>query len=394
MATTAEIARAYFGALAVQDIEAAVACWEPGGTDRLAGRELVAPEGIRDYFTSLFAAFPDFRFEVVDCTASGRRCAVRWRAEATFAGPGRFEGFRPNGARVRLGGCDVVTVSGERIIANEAYFDSGELARQLGLLPEAGSAAEARLAGLANLRTRAAALLHGAEAEWIAERVWLVRGGRPRTMNVYLIEDEGGVTMFDAGIRAMSDALRMITARMGGLRRIVLGHADADHRGAAGLAAPVLCHPAERQAAESESPFRPYWRLGELQPVVRNVYPSLLRSWDGGAVKVADTLREGDEIAGFRVVELPGHAPGLIGLFREDDRLALVSDCFYTLDPQTSRRNGAHVPHRAFNHDTEQARASIRKLAALAPAIAWAGHADPVAGEVQAQLERAAGAPA
>ena len=39
--------------------------------------------------------------------------------------------------------------------------------------------------------------------------------------------------------------------------------------------------------------------------------------------------------AGFKVMHLPGHAPGLIGLFRETDRLALVSDCFYTLDPQT-----------------------------------------------------------
>ena len=108
---------------------------------------------------------------------------------------------------------------------------------------------------------------------------------------------------------------------------------------------------------------------------------------------VAGTVAEGDEIAGFRVVELPGHAPGLIGLYRESDRLALVSDCFYTVDPQTGRKGAPRVPHPAFDADVEQARASIRKLAAMAPSAAWAGHADPVTGDVRTQLEAAAAAP-
>ncbi len=116
----------------------------------------------------------------------------------------------------------------------------------------------------------------------------------------------------------------------------------------------------------------------------------LISTWDGGPVEIAGTVDEGDEVAGFEVVHLPGHAPGLIALFRASDRLALVSDTLYTLDPQTGRHQPAHVPHPAFNQDTEQARASIRKLAALDPATVWAGHADPVTGDVRAQLERAA----
>jgi hypothetical protein len=48
------------------------------------------------------------------------------------------------------------------------------------------------------------------------------------------------------------------------------------------------------------------------------------------------------------------------------------------------------VPHPAFNIASAQAAASIRKLAALAPAEAWPGHADPVTGDVVAQLHRAA----
>jgi glyoxylase-like metal-dependent hydrolase (beta-lactamase superfamily II) len=114
--------------------------------------------------------------------------------------------------------------------------------------------------------------------------------------------------------------------------------------------------------------------------------------WDGGAINIAGTVDEGDNVAGFEVVHLPGHAPGLIGLFRRSDGLALVSDCVYTIDPQTGIKGPPRVPHQAFNVDTDQARASIRKLAALEPSVVWAGHADPVTGDVLEQLGQAASA--
>ena len=103
-------------------------------------------------------------------------------------------------------------------------------------------------------------------------------------------------------------------------------------------------------------------------------------------------MEEGDDVSGFRVVHLPGHAPGQIGLFRERDRLALTTDCFYVIDPETSRKVPPGPPHEAFNESTEQARESIRKLAALDPSAAWPGHADALTGDVRAQLERAASA--
>jgi glyoxylase-like metal-dependent hydrolase (beta-lactamase superfamily II) len=173
----------------------------------------------------------------------------------------------------------------------------------------------------------------------------------------------------------------------------VLGHADAGHRGAAGgLGAPIYCHPAEREAAQLPSSFRDYWDVSKLAPWARSIYPSLLRAWDGGALPIAGTVQEGEEIAGFEVVHLPGHAPGLIGLFREEDRLALVSDCIYTVDVETGIKGRPRVPHPAFTQDGEQARDSIRKLAALKPSVVWAGHAKAVAGDVSDKLLRAAAA--
>jgi glyoxylase-like metal-dependent hydrolase (beta-lactamase superfamily II) len=199
--------------------------------------------------------------------------------------------------------------------------------------------------------------------------------------------------MFDAGVSTMAPALAATGAQMGGIRRVVLGHAHADHRGAAAaLDADVFCHPLERADAESDDAGAHYFDLSKLDAHGRLLLSRLLPRWDGGPVEIAGTVEEGDEIAGFRVVHFPGHAPGLIGLWRESDRLALVSDTFYTLDPQTGRPGHVRVPHEAFNHDTEQARASMRKLAALRPDVAWSGHAQPLRGDVAAQLEAAASA--
>jgi glyoxylase-like metal-dependent hydrolase (beta-lactamase superfamily II)/predicted ester cyclase len=393
LASTSDIAKRYFAALAAHDLDAATACWQPGAIDRLVGgQDLVAPDGIRAYFGELFAAFPDFSLEVVELTTARHRTAVRWQAHGTFAGPGRFQGFASNHARVHLEGCDVVSVEDELIVHNDAYIDSGDLARQLGLLPAAGSSAEARLTRLANVRTRAMRARHRVSTEAVADGVWVVRGGFPlKTMNVYLIADGDGVTVFDAGVETMAPALRALCAQHGGARRVVLGHADPDHRGAApGLGVPVFCHPLERDTALQDRPLRDYWDMGKLRPYARPYFKRMLPAWDGGAVAIEGTVAEGDEVAGFEVVELPGHAPGLIGLFRRSDRLALVSDTVYTLDIQTGRKGGPRVPHPAFDADVEQARASIRKLAALGPERAWAGHADPVTGDVRRQLEQAA----
>jgi hydroxyacylglutathione hydrolase len=389
---TEQVARRYFAAVAARDPEAMGACWRAGGIDRIHGQaDLVAPDEVRRYFKELFAAFPDAAVEVISTTAEEDRCAVRWRLTATFAGPGSFQGFEPNGARVSVEAVDVVQVADGLVVGNDAHVDGMDVARQLGLLPPRDSGAERGLTALTNRRTRMLRRLSASEAEPIADGVWVVRGGFPRkVMNVCLLRDGDGVCLFDAGISAMTPALAAIGARMGGITRIVLGHGHADHRGAApGLGAPVWCHPAERADAEGDGGLH-YMDMTQLDLHGRLLLPRLLPIWDGGPVEIAGTVEEGDEVAGFRVVHLPGHAPGLIGLWRESDRLALASDCFYTLDPQTGTPGAARVPHRAFNADTEQARASIRKLAALAPATAWSGHAEPLRGDVAAQLEQAA----
>src|SRR5258707_15881725 len=129
--------------------------------------------------------------------------------------------------------------------------------------------------------------------EKVADGVWLLRGDLRKSMNIYFLEDEGGgVIQFDAGSKAMTKQARAAAEQLGGLKRVVLGHAHADHRGTAPyMGVPVFCHPDEVADAESDAAIAPYMDLSQL-PVawVRRIYPFLLRRWDGGAVKIAGTV--------------------------------------------------------------------------------------------------------
>jgi glyoxylase-like metal-dependent hydrolase (beta-lactamase superfamily II)/predicted ester cyclase len=389
------VARSYFDALDARDLDAAASLWAPGGRENVRGQvDVLAPEGVREFIGELFAAVPDLNMQIVSTTTEGERCGVHWRLTGTFAGPGRFGGVAPTGNPLALEGFDLLTVRDGLIQSNDAFTDSMTFARQIGMMPRQGSAAEQRMTGAFNAKTRIAGSLGAGEAELVAEGVWVVQG-QPGRCNVYLLEDDGAVTLFDAGARTMTRAVASAGAKLGGIRRVVLGHGHTDHRGvAAALGVPVLCHPDEVQDAEGSGGFR-YWPEGliGLPTPLRQVHRLMHRyAWDGGPVSISETVAEGDEVAGFRVIDLPGHAPGMIGLWRQDDRLALSSDCFYTLD-MWGRDCQPRLPAAIYNFDSEQARASIRKLAALEPAAAWPGHAKPATGDVRAQLELAADAP-
>jgi predicted ester cyclase len=154
----ASVARAYFAAVAARDVEAMAACWEPGTRDVIHGvADMRVPEDLRTWFGSLFAAFPDFSFEVLDVLATGEKAAVHWHATGTFDGSARFEGLEPNGGSIDVQGCDVLTVRDGKVVHNDAYMNGAEMARQLGALPPQGSTPEKALTAALNLKTRLAA---------------------------------------------------------------------------------------------------------------------------------------------------------------------------------------------------------------------------------------------
>jgi limonene-1,2-epoxide hydrolase len=147
----------YFSALNDRDLDRAVKCWVPtGGVEAVPGnRNLPVPAGIREFFEPLFAAMGEFKLEIIETTAQDNRVVVHWRAFAAFTGPGDFDGFKPTGASGEITGLDQLTVQDGLIVRNDAYFDSMELGRALGLMPEVGSRQEKGMKVMVNLQTKA-----------------------------------------------------------------------------------------------------------------------------------------------------------------------------------------------------------------------------------------------
>src|SRR5262245_25077399 len=109
-------------------------------------------------------------------------------------------------------------------------------------------------------RPRLRRIAAAAPAE-VADGVWVIRGGLLRTMNVYLVRDDPGVLVYDTGEKGMATSILAAARERGGITRVVLGHADTDHRGSApalSAYADVLCHPDAVEHAEG-SGGRDYW---------------------------------------------------------------------------------------------------------------------------------------
>ncbi|MGM0670133.1 MAG: MBL fold metallo-hydrolase, partial [Gemmatimonadota bacterium] len=101
------------------------------------------------------------------------------------------------------------------------------------------------------------------------------------------------------------------------------------------------------------------------------------RFLSGPSHPVSRILKEGDEIGGLRVVETPGHTPGHLAFFEEEERVLILGDVLFHRHPITLRK-GLTEPIRLVTWNRRQNLASARKLASLAPRIVCFGHGTPL----------------
>ena len=204
--------------------------------------------------------------------------------------------------------------------------------------------------------------------KYLAPGIWRLSEFPRPLINVYLAEN----VLIDAGRRWDLGRIRKQTAGIE-LSLLALTHVHPDHQGAAKAICeergiPLACHADEVDAMEGRRPV-----ASTPNPLAR----AFGRLWAGPPHKVDRVLAEGDEVAGFRVIHAPGHAPGEVIFWRESDRVAICGDVIRNITYVTMRSRIAEPP-RDLTPDPAENRRSIRKLAALNPSLILPGHGPAV----------------
>lgn len=193
--------------------------------------------------------------------------------------------------------------------------------------------------------------------EALAEGVWGLRGWPPHAINIYVV----GTGLVDAGTeRAKGRILRQV--RSVSLDTHLVTHAHPDHFGSS-----------HRICTELNLPLWTGWRDAEALEAGRPESASkfLDRLPAPAGHPVTRRLREGDYFAGFTVLDVPGHSPGHIALWREVDRTLICGDVFWNF-PRL------RAPPRLLTVDPVRNRESMRRLADLRPALVLFGHGPPL----------------
>ena len=152
-------------------------------------------------------------------------------------------------------------------------------------------------------------------------------------------------------------------------------HVHPDHQGASNRVCETLSIPfwvPERDVAAAEDPLL----LAQTQP--NHVMPRLsLKYLRGPGRRVDRVARAGDEVAGFTVLDVPGHSPGHVAYWRESDRVLIVGDVLTDMNLMTGIP-GLHEPPWLFTPDPAENRRSARTLLTLDPRLVLFGHGGPL----------------
>jgi glyoxylase-like metal-dependent hydrolase (beta-lactamase superfamily II) len=224
-------------------------------------------------------------------------------------------------------------------------------------------------------------------------------------VNCYLIEDDDGVTLVDAGLPSMWSMVLKVLEDRGrrpeDIRALILTHGHFDHVGFAAYVhrewnVPVLVHPDDAHLAAHPYRYKPQ-RNRFLYPFTHpRSLPLLGRMAMAGALSVKGV----NDVKGLHtgtafpvpgrptIVHTPGHTDGHCILHLPDRDTVLSGDALVTLDPYTGK-TGPQVVASAATKDTHQALASLEVVAATGATIVLPGHGQPWTGGVEAAVRQA-----
>jgi glyoxylase-like metal-dependent hydrolase (beta-lactamase superfamily II) len=210
-------------------------------------------------------------------------------------------------------------------------------------------------------------------------------------VNWYIVEENGYLTLVDAGLPAswqsLMGALDAIGHTPGDIEALVLTHAHFDHIGIAErvrteLGVPVWVH-------ENDAPLthRPWLYMTERSPLSylsrKNVriISSLVRAGAPRVGAIREVRRFGDDglldVPGTpAVLFTPGHTLGHCALHFPERDVIIAGDSLVTHDPYTDTR-GPRIVAQGATADSERALASLERLVGTEVGTLLPGHGEP-----------------
>lgn len=198
--------------------------------------------------------------------------------------------------------------------------------------------------------------------------------------NPYLIIDSGDLTLIDTGLPwSAKKILKYVTSlgfEAGDIKNILITHADSDHVG--GLAAiqklsggEVFASEIEAQAIKDGEQSRPL-KLSGIQKVLFSAASVFFRA----APAKVDHILTNEEVlpvmGGLRVIETPGHTPGHISLYAEEEGVLFCGDSLRCPDGRVKVSRGVNT------WDEALAWQSAELQVGLGSSILCPGHGDVV----------------
>lgn len=95
-------------------------------------KEVHGYEGVKRFYSTLRAAFPDIKFTIISQVAEGNKVVTQWVAEGTHLGD--FDGIAPTKKRFRISAIDIDIIEHGRVKECWTNVDELGLLQQLGIL--------------------------------------------------------------------------------------------------------------------------------------------------------------------------------------------------------------------------------------------------------------------
>lgn len=210
---------------------------------------------------------------------------------------------------------------------------------------------------------------------------------------VYLIEDDRGITLIDAGIpgqwQDLWDELEAMGRSAKDIRGVILTHGDSDHVGFAERlrrehGVPIFVH--EDDAAQATGQVKkknPKWGKVKIGPLLSFLWYAGRKGGLGMTpVEEVTTVRDGEvlDLPGDpRIIHTPGHSPGSVAVYSPAVSALFVGDAMTTRHVLT----GSEAPQPApFTLDEATAMASLDRWSGVEARWVLPGHGTPWDGGV------------